>query len=107
MESEYIAMSTASKLLTIFKALRKKCAHLKGIPIMYTDSKSAISAAKSEYSKSLAHCVRLEEHKIRDEVGKGEIELKWIGTDEQIADALTKPLSRSKFIKFREALLKN
>ena len=37
-------------------------------------------------------------------VQKGQIKLLYISTDEQIADILTKPLSRVKFVYFRDKL---
>ena len=41
---------------------------------------------------------------IRDMVQKGAIKLQYVGTDEQVADILTKPLSRMKFEYFHENL---
>jgi hypothetical protein len=37
-------------------------------------------------------------------VQKGVVKLQYIGTDEQIADVLTKPLSKVKFEYFRDKL---
>ncbi len=41
---------------------------------------------------------------IRDLVHKGAVKLEYMGTDEQVADVLTKPLSRVKFEYFRDKL---
>ena len=41
---------------------------------------------------------------IRDLVQKGVVKLECVGTDEQVADLLTKPLSRVKFEYFRDKL---
>ena len=41
---------------------------------------------------------------IRDMVQKGAIKLQYVGTDEQVADILTKPLSRTKFDYFHDKL---
>jgi hypothetical protein len=43
-------------------------------------------------------------HYIRDMVQKGAVKLQYVATDEQIADVLTKPLSRVKFVYFRDKL---
>jgi hypothetical protein len=43
-------------------------------------------------------------HYIRDMVQRGVIKLQYVGTDEQVADVLTKPLSRVKFEHFRDKL---
>ena len=39
-------------------------------------------------------------HYLRDQIRKGNISLQWIPTNEQLADALTKPLPKSSFDKF-------
>ena len=41
---------------------------------------------------------------IRDMVQRGAIKLEYISTEDQIADILTKPLSRVKFEHFRDKL---
>jgi hypothetical protein len=43
-------------------------------------------------------------HFIRDMVQRGTIKLHYVGTDEQVVDVLTKPLSRVKFEHFRDKL---
>ena len=41
---------------------------------------------------------------IRDMMQKGAIKLQYVSTDEQVADVLTKPLSRIKFKYFQDKL---
>ena len=41
---------------------------------------------------------------IRDTVEKGAVKLQYIATDEQVADVLTKPLSKLKFVYFKDKL---
>ena len=43
-------------------------------------------------------------HFIRDMVQRGTVRLDHIGTDEQVADILTMPLGKVKFLTFRENL---
>ena len=43
-------------------------------------------------------------HYIRDIVEKGVVKLQYLATDEQVADVLTKPLSKVKLDYFREKL---
>jgi hypothetical protein len=43
-------------------------------------------------------------HYIRDMVQRGTLKLLYVGTDEQVADVLTKPLSHVKFEHFRDKL---
>ena len=43
-------------------------------------------------------------HFIRDMVQRGALKVQYISTDEQVADVLTKPLSRVKFELFQDKL---
>ena len=43
-------------------------------------------------------------HFIRDLVQRGTLKLQYIHTDEQIAETLTKPLTTTKFMYFRDKL---
>jgi hypothetical protein len=42
---------------------------------------------------------------IKDRVDKGEVDIAFCGTDDMIADFLTKPLQGNKFFRFRDAIL--
>ena len=48
--------------------------------------------------------IEIKYHYIRDMMQRGAVKLKYVATDEQIADVLTKPLARVKFEYFREKL---
>ena len=48
--------------------------------------------------------IEIKYHYIRDMVRRGAMKLKYVATDEQIADVLTKSLARVKFEYFREKL---
>jgi hypothetical protein len=48
--------------------------------------------------------IEIKYHYVRDMVQKGAVKLQYIATDEQVANVLTKPLSRVKFEYFRDKL---
>jgi ATP sulfurylase len=48
--------------------------------------------------------IEIRYHYIRDMVQRGAIKVQYVSTDEQVADVLTKPLSRVKFENFRDNL---
>jgi hypothetical protein len=48
--------------------------------------------------------IEIQYHYICDMVQKEAVKLQYVGTDEQVADVLTKPLSRVKFEYFRDKL---
>ena len=48
--------------------------------------------------------IEIRYHYIRDMVQRGALKLLYVSTDEQVANVLTKPLSRVKFEHFRDKL---
>jgi hypothetical protein len=48
--------------------------------------------------------IEIRYHYIRDMVQRGDVKLQYVGTNEQVVDVLTKPLSRVKFEYFRDKL---
>jgi hypothetical protein len=67
------------------------------VPLMY-DNTSAISVAKnSVFHKRMRHLER-RHHFLRDHVEKGDIEMRYIDIEKQLADIFTKPLDASRFV---------
>jgi hypothetical protein len=72
---------------------------------IYTDSQSAEQLIKLfQVGNNSAHMV-MRLNYLHQESIKGTIELKYINTDDEVADILTKLLAIPKFIKFKEFLL--
>jgi hypothetical protein len=70
------------------------------VPLLY-DNTSAISVAKNlVFHKRMRHLER-RHHFFRDHVEKGDIEMRYIGTERQLADIFTKPLDASRFADLR------
>ena len=98
-EAEYIVASDACKEAVW---LRKLLSDLFGgkldSMIIHCDNQSCIKLSENSvfHDKS--------KHIIRDLVQRGIVKLQYIHTDEQIADILTKPLTTTKFVYFRDQL---
>jgi hypothetical protein len=74
------------------------------VPLM-CDNTSAISVAKnSVFHKKMRHVER-RHHFLRDYVEKGNIEMRYIDTERQLADIFTKPLDASCFTNLRGKLV--
>jgi hypothetical protein len=70
------------------------------VPLM-CDNTSAISVAKNlVFHKKMRHAKR-RHHFLRDHVEKGDIEMRYIDTERQLADIFTKPLDASHFTDLR------
>ena len=67
----------------------------KGVPLM-CDNSSAICLAKNPVQHGKVKHINVRFHFLRDNVEKGDVELKYIDTKNQLADILTKPLDASR-----------
>jgi hypothetical protein len=68
------------------------------------DSSSAICLAHNLVFHGRAKHIKVQHHFLRDHVKKGEIEMKFIDTERQLADIFTKPLDSSHFASLRGEL---
>eukprot|EP00253_Pinus_taeda_P023524 PITA_23524 len=104
-EAEYIATSMAS-----YEAfwLRKLFSELFGFTLDTTviqcDNQSGIRLSENPVFHDPSKQINIRYHYIRDMVQWRAIRLQHINTDEQVADILTKPLGKVKFLTFREQL---
>jgi hypothetical protein len=91
-EAEYVATaSCCSKILWIVHTVRDFRVRFERVPLMCNNT-SAISVAKNlVFHKKMRHVER-RHHFLRDHVEKGDIEMRYIGTERQLADIFTKPL---------------
>ena len=75
----------------------------KGVPLM-CDNSSAICLAKNPVLHGKVKHINVRFHFLRDNVEKGDVELKYLDTKHQLADILTKPLDASRFAFLRGEL---
>ena len=68
------------------------------------DNQSCIKMTKNPVFHDKSKHIEIRYFYIRDMRQKGAIKLQYVSTDEQVADVLTKPLSRVKFEYFRDKL---
>jgi hypothetical protein len=99
-EAEYVAAaSCCSQILWTVHTMRDFGVVFERVPLM-CDNTSAISVAKNPvFHKKMRHAER-RHHFLRDHVEKGDIEMRYIDTERQLADIFTKPLDSSRFAIF-------
>lgn len=92
-EAETIAASEASQELIWLNSLLKDLMKLNK-PVLYLDNESAIKLSenpKYEYHKRTKH-IKIKHFFVRECVANGELEVKQVSSELQLADMLTKPL---------------
>ena len=98
MESEYIALSLATREATWLRRLLSDfTAHDSASPVtLFQDNQSCIAfASEHRFHKRSKH-IDIRHHHVRDSIDSGIIALEYLPTDAMTADILTKPLSRTK-----------
>ncbi|KAJ4763435.1 Pol [Rhynchospora pubera] len=100
-EAEYVAAgSCCTQLLWMMQTLRDFELDFQKIPIL-CDNTSAILISKNPVLHSRTKHTEIRHHFIRDHVEKGDVELVYIDTKEQIADIFTKPLPTQQHLELR------
>ena len=72
--------------------------------VIYCDNQGAIVLAKNPESHARSKHIDIQWHYQREKIEDGSVEFKFIPTEQQIADGLTKALTKEKFLIFRRAL---
>jgi hypothetical protein len=73
------------------------------VPLL-CDNESAIKIAYNPVQHSRTKHIEIRYHFIRDHVARGDIELGYVCTKEQLADIFTKPLDEARFCYLRNEL---
>lgn len=100
-EAEYMAAAAATKEAIWLKTFLSELNFSKTHPItLQIDNQSAILLAKNAMFHERTKHIAIRYHFIREKLEEGEICVEYVPTNEQVADVLTKPLTREKHGRF-------
>ncbi|KAL0364919.1 UNVERIFIED_CONTAM: Retrovirus-related Pol polyprotein from transposon TNT 1-94 [Sesamum angustifolium] len=101
-EAEYIAAAATSNQCIWLRRILEDIGEKQEEPTtIYCDNKSAIAITKNPVQHSRTKHIDIKYHSLRETTTRGEIELKYCSTEEQLADIFTKALPRNKFEELR------
>ncbi|KAL0308842.1 UNVERIFIED_CONTAM: Retrovirus-related Pol polyprotein from transposon TNT 1-94 [Sesamum radiatum] len=101
-EAEYIAAAATSNQPIWLRRILEDIGEKQEEPTtIYCDNKSAIAIKKNPVQHSRTKHIDIKYHSLREATTRGEIELKYCSTEEQLADIFTKALPRNKFEELR------
>ena len=103
-EAEYVSAASVCKDFIWIKRLLTKLSVTFEGKTLYIDNTSAIELLKNPVFHQRSKHIDVKYHFVRDLVTNKEISIKYIVSDQQAADILTKPLSKVKFNELREKL---
>jgi hypothetical protein len=97
-EAEYVAMaSCAMEMMFIKQVLESLNFEVKLPMILYSDNIGAIDLAKNYSTSGRTKHIDVRHHYLRELVSKGLIEIRFIPTDKNVADIMTKNLNMVKY----------
>jgi hypothetical protein len=103
-EAEYIvAGHCCAQLLWMRQTLRDYGYKLSKVPLL-CDNESAVRMADNPVEHSRTKHIDIRYHFLRDHQQRGDIEIAYVSTKEQLADIFTKPLDEKTFSKLRNKL---
>jgi hypothetical protein len=103
-DAEYIATShCCAQLLCMSQTLRDYGYKLSKVPLL-CDNESAIRMADNPVEHNRTKHIDIRYHFLRDHQQKGDIEIAYVSTHNQLADIFTKPLDEKIFSKLRNEL---
>src|SRR3954470_2799615 len=82
-------------------------AHVQTPGIINCDNQAAIMLTAADGIHERTKHFDLKVHYIRDQVEKGHISTRWVSSQDQQADILTKPLDKANFLRLRELIFKS
>ena len=103
-EAEFISVSVCSKDIRYILNLLNNLKIPVNVPIIHCDNQAAVNQLFSENISLRLRHINVKYLMVRDLIARGQISIKWIATDHQMADVLTKPLSRKNHQSFIEFL---
>ena len=104
-EAEYMAATHATKEAIWLHKLFKDIGFSQDGPMtIFSDNQSCISLSRNPTFHARTKHVEIQHHFVRKKIENGEIDLVFRGTQDMVADVLTKGLVREKHCKFKEMM---
>ena len=104
-EAEYMSLySAVQEAIWLRRLLKDLKYESSGAIKIYQDNQGTIALAKNPTFHSRTKHIDIKYHFAREQVKAGNIELEYLPTNDMVADALTKPLSRKKIEEFARAI---
>lgn len=107
-EAEYIGQTQATKEAIWLKKLLNQLLRPNDsdpkATVIFGDNQGAIALAKNAQFHARTKHIDIAHHFVREKVNDGTVDIRYVPTDKQLADGLTKALCLDKFVAFRDAL---
>ena len=96
-EAEIVAASEAAREVVWLKRLMETMTVMNSVPELYVDNDAAVKLELNpEFHRRTKHN-RIRHFFVRERVSEGELDVKRVSTEFQLADIMTKPLHKPRF----------
>ena len=107
-EAEFVAATEAAKELTWLRNILTEIGFPQDDPsVLHEDNQATIRMATNPIVSARNRHFSIKMSWIREQVANGIVTLQYVPTEDQIADILTKALSKTMFVKNRDLLVKD
>ena len=103
-EAEYMSATQACKEAVWIQGLLEELGYKQENIILFCDNQSALHIARNPAFHSRTKHIRVQYHFVREVVEEGSVDMQKIHTDENLADAMSKPINADKFKWCRSAI---
>lgn len=104
-ESEYVALTHAAKeIIWLRKLFSELIGQIIDPTVLCCDNQSAIRLSKDSTFHARTKHIDIHFHFVRQVVERDQADIRYVPTDDMIADIFTKSLARVKFVRFRSLL---
>jgi hypothetical protein len=105
-ETEYMALTSSAQEATSLRKLQKAFKISIASPVLINeDNQGAIAISTNPVMHSTSKHISIKQHFIREKVQDGDVRLEYVSTENMLADALTKALSKVIFLRLRSKVL--
>ena len=103
-EAEYVALAKCIQDVKWISAVLKELGEKLETPVIWEDNQACITIASSNGSRQGTKHIEMRYHFVKDAIKNEEVCLKYIKSEDQVADIMTKPIGRIGLARFRPAL---
>ena len=104
-EAEYAALYSVGQTTYFIRLVAEACGYPQTATTIYTDNEVAMGIANRSVKIKRSKSIEKSFHWIRDKVDSGDFIIKWVPSDQNIADYFTKPLPRQRHLQLRPRII--
>ena len=105
-EAEYMAMCAAVQEAIHLRQLLKDLGHVQDQPTrILEDNQGCIALSENPVFHKRTKHIDIKYHFVRERVASNEIKIEYVATEDQLADLLTKGLSKQRTMKLSDAIM--